>query len=251
MENSLIDIFKNNTENLINKWPHYFEIYERHLACYRGSKVNILEIGIYQGGSIRMWQSYFGDQLNYYGIDINPLCKQFETKNAKIFIGSQDDDAFLDHVFDNIPELDIVIDDGGHEMNQQRKSFLKLYDKIKPSGFYICEDLHTSYWPQYGGGFKRKGTFIEYAKTLVDSIHAWYSKDQKNLTVDNFTTSIFGIYFYDSILVVEKKIKTKPYSETTGKYLIGLEHFAYDNREYKEPGIKETIFGFFDRYFKR
>jgi len=54
--NELVRYFENNDKNLIVKLSHYFEIYERHFARFRGSDVHILEIGVYQGGSLQMWK---------------------------------------------------------------------------------------------------------------------------------------------------------------------------------------------------
>ena len=62
------------------KWNHYFKIYDRHLRKFRGRSVNILEIGIYSGGSLDMWQSYFGEGATIYGVDIEPSCKAYETE---------------------------------------------------------------------------------------------------------------------------------------------------------------------------
>jgi len=48
------DLFYEHDENLIHKWDHYFEVYERYFSKYRGQKLNILEIGISHGGSIQL-----------------------------------------------------------------------------------------------------------------------------------------------------------------------------------------------------
>src|SRR5450432_1914397 len=124
------EIFESHEGNLIHKWNHYFEIYDRYFAAYQGKEVVVLEIGVSQGGSIDLWKKFFGKGLKYYGIDINPGCKQFESENVTIFIGSQEDPAFLNKIKNEIPDLDILIDDGGHTMRQQIVTFEYLYDKI-------------------------------------------------------------------------------------------------------------------------
>src|SRR6185312_14389444 len=88
------EIFNNHQGNLLHKWDHYFEIYDRHFKDYADKEVVVLEIGVSQGGSIDLWKKFFGEKLKYYGIDINPGCKKFETENVKIFIGSQSDRIF-------------------------------------------------------------------------------------------------------------------------------------------------------------
>ena len=76
------------------KWEHYFEIYHRHLAKFVGRKVDVLEIGIYSGGSVEMWRSYFGKNSHIYGIDIEKACKAYENDHVSVFIGDQADRVF-------------------------------------------------------------------------------------------------------------------------------------------------------------
>ena len=75
----------------IHKWQHYFEIYERHFTPFRGKAVKVLEIGVYKGGSLAMWRSYFGSGSIIVGLDIDPTCKQFEKAfdNIHVRIGDQ------------------------------------------------------------------------------------------------------------------------------------------------------------------
>src|SRR5215470_2208525 len=56
------------------KWRHYFPIYHRHLSKFVGRAVHVVEIGVYSGGSLAMWRSYFGDDCRIYGVDIDPAC---------------------------------------------------------------------------------------------------------------------------------------------------------------------------------
>ena len=198
-----------------DKWEHYFDIYERHFNRFRNKEVIIIEIGVSHGGSLQMWKNYFGKDAIIYGIDIDPRCKEFEEDNIKIFIGSQSDRDFLREIKKVIPRADIIIDDGGHTMKQQRVSFEELFDHVKDDGVYLVEDLHTSYWALFGGGHKRKNTFIEYSKNFIDYINAYHS-EQKSLKVEKFTSSADSLHYYDSILVIEKKIKEKPFDESTG-----------------------------------
>ncbi len=41
--------------------------------------------------------------------------------------------------------IDILIDDGGHEMHQQITSFNYLFPHMRVGGLYFLEDLETSY----------------------------------------------------------------------------------------------------------
>ena len=217
---SIRDIFYNHQGNLIHKWDHYFDVYEKYFSSYRGKHVNILEIGISHGGSLQLWKKYFGENVHIYAIDINPDCKKLEEENTTIFIGSQTDKAFLQHVYDQIPIVDFIIDDGGHTMEQQILSFEMLYMKVKEGGVYIVEDTHTSYWDEFHGGLKDPGTFIEKSKGLVDSLYEHHVIDKSKVRIDEISQNINGIAFYDSMVVFEKNLRKQPFHKQIGKKTI-------------------------------
>src|SRR6266487_3666404 len=54
------------------KWRHYIDVYDRHLSRFRNSSFKMLEIGVAEGGSMRLWRDYFGSQAVLFGVDINP-----------------------------------------------------------------------------------------------------------------------------------------------------------------------------------
>ena len=218
MENKsyLEKYFRANTGRYMDKWMHYFDIYERHFSRFRDQEISILEIGVSQGGSLQMWKDYFGEKTKIYGIDIDPRCKELEEESIEIFIGSQSDRKFLRDVKKKIPKVDILIDDGGHTMKQQKVSYEELFDHVKSDGIYLAEDLHTSYWRRWGGGYKRKSSFIEYTKDFIDQLNAFHTK-QKRFKVSTFTKEVDSIHYYDSVIVIEKSRKEKPSRENTGK----------------------------------
>ena len=215
--NPLTEYFRNNPGRLIDKWHHYFDIYHRYFARFRNRSPVVVEVGIFHGGSLEMWRHYFGPGARIVGIDVDPRCRQFEGDSINIMIGDQADRNFLGQVRALVPHVDIVIDDGGHTMVQQITTFEELYPHVQPHGIYLCEDLHTSYLPAYGGGYRKDGTFIQYATRLVDQLHGWYSKEPDRFRVDDFTRSAYGLHFYDSVLVVEKKPIPEPVTSITGK----------------------------------
>ena len=202
----------------IDKWLHYFPIYEQWFAPYRGKEIVFVEIGVQNGGSIQMWHDYFGKDAKIVGIDINGHCKQFEDADNNIFveIGSQDDPEFWHAFREKYPHVDILLDDGGHISHQQITTFREMFPHIKDGGLYMCEDCHTSYFPNYGGGVKNRNTYIEFAKNLIDELNAFHTGDELKPTYN--TRNIGGIHFYDSIVVVEKKpVPFKPFALRIGK----------------------------------
>lgn len=218
--NDLQRFFEQNSGSIIHKWLHYFDIYDRHFARFRGKEVHLLEIGIFHGGSIRMWQDYFGPKAKITAVDINPNCRQLETDKVKVFIGDQGDRRFLRELREQIPPIDILIDDGGHSMRQQIATFEELFPHVAPHGIYLCEDLHTSYWWQWGGGYRRRRSFIEYSKQMIDWLNAFHSRQPRKLGVSDFTRSVDSLHFYDSVLVIEKHPRDAPKHHETGFPLI-------------------------------
>ena len=215
--NPLAAYFFSNPGRLMRKWQGYFDIYHRHFAQFRGRSPVVLEIGVFQGGSLQMWRDYFGPGARIVGIDVDPRCRQFEEAQISVLIGDQQDRGFLAEVKRQLPHIDIVIDDGGHTMPQQITSFEELYPHLQPHGVYLCEDIHTSMMPEYGGGYRRQGTFLEYGKGLVDCLYAWYSEENKASTAEAMTRSTYALHFYDSVLVIEKRPIEVPQEFSTGK----------------------------------
>jgi SAM-dependent methyltransferase len=191
-----------------NKWVQYFDVYYRYFAKYAGKEVHFLEVGVQSGGSIELWKAFFGPGLHYYGVDINPYTKPlFESQGPpriKVFVGSQSDRAFWQsQVLPNVPKLDIVLDDGGHTMEQQIVTFEEIYKHVKPEGIYVVEDCATSYNGGYGGGYRKPNTWIEYSKSLIDTaLHADYFNNGINRT--SVTESTMSIAYYDQMVVFEK-----------------------------------------------
>jgi hypothetical protein len=125
-------------------------------------------------------------------------------------IGDQEDRAFLRRLAAEFAPFDVVIEDGGHHMGQQIATFEEIFPHMSSHGVYVAEDLHTSYWSEYGGGYRRQGTFIEYAKALIDRLNAWHTRTPEELSVDDFTLQAGAMHFYDSMLVIERKPFEEP-----------------------------------------
>jgi Methyltransferase domain len=218
----LLDYFENHEHRMIHKWMHYFEIYERHFQQFRHKPLSMLEFGVLHGGSLQMWKYYFGKEAKIYGVDINPRCAELAEEQIQILLGDQENRESLRSICRDLPKFDIILDDGGHTMKQQVITFEETWSHLKDGGIYLCEDLHTSYWPAFGGGFKLPHTFIEYTKQLIDQLHAWYSPNAQ-LQVDSFTRSTFAVHYYDSMVIIEKRDMMQPYARMKGTPSFPLE----------------------------
>lgn len=212
---SLYQIFLQNNDRIIHKWPHYFPIYERYFNNFINKSIIFFEFGVYKGGSIQMWKKYFGPYATIVGIDINPSCKSYEEKNCHVRIGDQSDKTFLKSLINEFGKPDIVLDDASHKQIDMYNTFSELYPLLNNNGVYMVEDTHTCYWENFGGGLHKKDNFIEKAKELVDTLNAYhFMKDDK---IPVFTRETYSISFYDSIVVFEKMLHGKPYHMRTGQ----------------------------------
>jgi len=214
--NPLQDYFDTNEGRLIHKWAHYFDIYHHHFQAFRNRPVTIVEFGISHGGSLQMWKHYFGEQARIIGVDINPKCATLAEPQIEVVIGDQENREFLRSLAASVGEVDVLIEDGGHTMNQQIATFEELWPIVVDGGVFLMEDLHTSYWPEYGGGLRRDGTFIEYAKNLIDQQHAWHAREDTSFKVDGYTKTIRAMHVYDSVIVFDKAPVPKPTHRKTG-----------------------------------
>lgn len=149
---------------------NYCAKYEKYLPFKRTDKLKLLEIGILDGSSLKMWSDYFMFS-EIIGIDINKECKQYEDGRIKVEIGSQNNKYFLDEIVEKYQMFDMILDDGSHINSDVIFSFEHLFKYVKPGGVYIVEDVCTSYWSDYGGGIGKEGTSIEYFKKLVEDVN--------------------------------------------------------------------------------
>jgi SAM-dependent methyltransferase len=207
--------FLTNDNRQIHKWKHYFPVYERHFQSFVYKPLTFLEIGCGRGGSLQMWKRYFGPHARIIGIDILPECSSYSEDQIDVRIGRQQDPKFLQSLIDEFGAPDIVLDDGSHMMSDMIATFQFLYPRVAKNGIYMVEDLHTAYWEEYEGGFRRPSTFIELCKHLIDELNADHTRDAFPPT--DFTKTTLSMHFYDSVAVFEKGSHTKKWAPKIGK----------------------------------
>jgi hypothetical protein len=117
----------------------YLRKYEDLFAPLRDQKFNLIEIGVFNGTSLKMWKSFF-PRATIVGIDINPACTRHAEERVVIKIGSQEDPELLAKISARYPPT-IIIDDGSHVAHHIIYTFERLYPSLLPGGFYVVEDL--------------------------------------------------------------------------------------------------------------
>ena len=147
----------------------FAELYERHFGPVRHTTKTVLEIGVHRGASLQMWRDYF-PRAQVYGLDINET--SIPGPRIETFRGDQSDPEVLAKLRALGP-FDVVIDDGSHRAPHVWASFAGLFGAVKPGGFYVIEDMHTSYWTgRYEGGPPgHPDTSVKLVQGLLDAVN--------------------------------------------------------------------------------
>lgn len=125
----------------------YGEIYEEILKPYRETAKNVLEIGLFSGNSLRMWEQYFTN-AKVYGIDCDEqphggmadLRPMIAEGNHNIIIGDATNPADVEKYFKGI-KFSVVIEDANHDPIQQQQIYLALKPYLEEGSICIIEDV--------------------------------------------------------------------------------------------------------------
>ncbi len=124
----------------------YLPVYEEILSPYRETAKNILEIGVFQGNSLRIWQQYFNGTVYGVDCDIKPhggladLTDMIELGCFNIAIFDATNPELVKHFFGNI-KFDVIVEDASHHIEQQVELYNAYKDYLSPNGIYIIEDI--------------------------------------------------------------------------------------------------------------
>lgn len=142
----------------------YCPRYERHFADLRERPINLLEIGVYHGGSLRMWADYFAhEDANIFGVDIDPACHEiiFDDHRVDIIIGDVKTVDFDDRSFD------VIIDDGSHFGTDIVLAAERLWSHLQPGGLYVIEDWEVQWLPEWRGDPVSGSTAVAFLHDLL------------------------------------------------------------------------------------
>lgn len=144
-----------------SRFHNYLDFYQEQLPD-RSFTGRLLEIGVMDGCSMRMWREYYPEATQIIGLDIMPKDHLDIPGVDLIHLNATDVWAIKD-----LGEFDIIVDDGSHMSLEQQQAFFWLYNnQLSHSGFYVIEDLWTSYMPDYINSTHTTKTVL---KALEDS----------------------------------------------------------------------------------
>jgi hypothetical protein len=221
--NEMERVFYAHTDRVSHKWHDYLAVYDRHAARFRDKQVVFLEIGVCHGGSLQVWKEYLGPRSQIHGVDLLNVCREAAEARVKVHTCDTGSQTALATVLKDIGPIDIVLDDGSHLGADQKRCFEQIFPQMRDGGVYLVEDLQCSYWRDFSGGYRRRGTFIEYSKNLIDRMHAWYIADDRIDPNEWFARNIRSISFYDGIMAIEKGPKQDPFHVRVGRRALPVE----------------------------
>lgn len=196
----------------------YTRLYDKVMYSYKDSEISFLEIGIYQGNSLKLWNRYFrkgkifaidnggvfhhGYNTNHYS-STDQGFSHLENENVKCFNADQKDIHQIKKAFDyfGCKIFDFILDDGSHFQECQQKSLGILFKYLRSGGFYIIEDVidysdlkNGSWWNQKRSDCSDSTDFV-FSKYLKEGIFEsdYMTEDEKKYFLDN----IEDIYIFD------------------------------------------------------
>jgi hypothetical protein len=225
-KSSLRDIYDAG-EFLSIKYDSYFPIYEELLAKYVNKSITLVEVGIFNGGSLFMWREFLGPGARIIGIDLNPDAKEWEKHGFEIYIGDQGDENFWKHIFRKIGPVDVLIDDGGHTNLQQIMTTHYAIQNIRDGGVIIVEDVHTNYLREFGNPFKF--SFLNFTFKIIDGINS--RAFALRYKYAKYSSRVYRVSFYESIIVFDINtqlcIRSQPTSN--GGQSLDVSDFRYQS----------------------
>lgn len=222
---TLLELYKNHTGKVSDKWSLYLDEYDRLFRPYRNERIKLLEIGIQNGGSLEIWAKYFPEATHIIGCDINQDCKKliFEDPRISVVVGDASLPETVKLIKSNREGFNIIIEDGSHKSGDIIKAFAQYFPLISDEGIFVAEDLHCSYWSEYEGGIHYPYSSIAFFKVLADIVNQehWgidnparamlqgFERAYSTIFDEDALSEIHSVEFINSACVIRKAKKNK------------------------------------------
>ncbi len=241
---SLKTLHENHQGKVSDKWTRYLEDYDPILTPYRNQAINLLEIGVQNGGSLEVWSKYFPEATHIIGCDINEKCQDlhYDDPRIRIIIGDAGTDATKQQILAIVPTFDIIIDDGSHTSGDIVRNFTHYFDRLNDNGTFIIEDLHCSYWQEFDGGLYHPYSAINFLKNLADIVnHEHWGLPLRNsetleeicqhynVITPSSLAHIHSVEFINSICVIKKRAIAE--NELGSRIIVGQDASVEPNRK--------------------
>jgi len=129
------------------KWNNALVAYERHFAKWKMQPVRIGEVGVWSGGSLLMWPATLGPLCRVFGMDISQDALAFQDAQTSITLLDQGNTEDWGRFFATVtPELEILVDDGGHTAPLMLTTTVSVWHHLTPGGVLAIEDIHGAHY---------------------------------------------------------------------------------------------------------
>lgn len=229
---TLANTYNSDKGDVLGEFGHahrYAHIYEKFFSSLREKEINLIEIGVHSGVSLKLWETYF-PKANILGIDINPDCAKYASNRSKIEIGDASDPDFLlraiNKHFSN--PIDIIIDDGSHQVKHQIIGIIALFPYLAENGLYFIEDICASRFAEFKPTESNFFDFLDFAAFLSEQTTFF---DKKNVTkyhsitdirgfsdqnkvsdLNYFNENLFSVQIYHNLCLLIKQKRIFPYN---------------------------------------
>ena len=169
----------------------YDRFYPLFLESLRDQEFNMLEIGVWGGGSLQLWEEYFS-KAYIHGVDINYDSYEGSSERFTLHKFDQSNPNDLKKIVETVPKCKFIIDDGSHHPYHQFITFIELFENLlEPGGVYIVEDIECNYWQNpksniYGYEIGYFNT-LDYFKNTLDQINSEFSNQKNHLNISTVT----------------------------------------------------------------
>jgi hypothetical protein len=176
-------LHRNKVGKLSDKWSSYLTYYDGLFSPLRDKPLNMLEIGVQNGGSLDTWSSYFKQAQHFIGCDIDPKCGtlRYTDPRVHIVVGDANAAPTFQAIRAISSDFDIVIDDGSHQSMDILNAFVNYFPLLRPGGVYVVEDTHTLYHDAFGGGVLNEFGAYSFFKKLIDIVGFQFWRDELSI----------------------------------------------------------------------
>jgi hypothetical protein len=200
---------------------NYTRQYNSLLREFRDKPIKYLEIGVFNGGSIKAFRDTFKKDSLILGLDIDNRCKMYEDVENNVFveIGNATDSNFIQQITTKYGSFDVILDDGSHTNKDVINSFELLFPLLNDNGLYIVED--TICYKSKNHIFQGYENHLQYFFKYTQYLNQWRYDSTEGVkdncidpfkilkkTENVFEYSIDKIEYGCSYIAIHKKIKT-------------------------------------------
>tara|TARA_R100000008_G_scaffold85503_1_gene75623 strand:- start:124 stop:867 length:744 start_codon:yes stop_codon:yes gene_type:complete len=134
-------------DNKTDKFQHgYCPVYDKYFNKYRDQEINFVEIGVFEGNSIRAWLEYF-PKAQIFALDVYEKSHLFNDPRIHFFHMDASQEDCINNLMAEIAKItnrkkiDLLVDDGSHFQYDQMNSLGYIFPFIESAGIYAIEDI--------------------------------------------------------------------------------------------------------------